>query len=51
MQKAKRADNEATLHVTGRDVPDTQLRLELDREDCVWRFMGFAFGAAEPLVK
>jgi len=49
LQKLARAENEALLHVTGRDVPDTQLCLEFDREDCVWKFMGFGSGAVEPL--
>ncbi|MCL2579216.1 MAG: helicase RepA family protein [Oscillospiraceae bacterium] len=49
LQKARRANNEAVLHITGRDVSDTQLCLEFDREDCVWKFIGFESGAVEPL--
>ena len=49
LEKLKRSGNQALLHVTGRDTPNKQLCLEFDREDCVWKFMGFESGAVEPL--
>jgi hypothetical protein len=49
LEKDARFDNQAKLHITGRDTPDMQLRLEFDREDNVWKFMGFASGEIAPL--
>ena len=37
MQKEKRTQNKATLEIAGRDQPDQELSLELDREQCVWK--------------
>ena len=36
LQKKKRTDNEATMQIVGRDQPDQELKLEFDREKCVW---------------
>ena len=49
LEKDTRADNQAKLHVTGRDIPDMQLKLEFDREDNLWKFTGFESGAALPM--
>ena len=49
LTKDTRADNQAKLHITGRDTPDMQLRLELDREDNVWQFVRFASGEVQPI--
>lgn len=37
MQKEKRTDNKAVLEVAGRDQQDQRLRLDFDREKCVWK--------------
>ena len=37
LEKAKRIENAAVLHVTGRDIEDMQIKLEFDREPPVWR--------------
>ena len=44
LEKEKRADNKATLHVTGRDIEDRQLLLEFDREMTVWQFLSYLSG-------
>jgi hypothetical protein len=48
LEKEKRVENKATLHVTGRDVEDMQLLLEFDREHALWRFLSFASGGEKP---
>lgn len=49
LEKDKRIENTAKLHITGRDTPDMQLELEFDRDDNVWKFKGFASGKVEKL--
>lgn len=44
LEKDKRTDNKAVLHVTGRDIEDRQLQLEFDRELTVWRFLSYLSG-------
>ena len=41
LEKAKRIENAATLHVTGRDIEDMQIQLGFDRDPPVWRFTGY----------
>ncbi|MCL2427371.1 MAG: helicase RepA family protein [Oscillospiraceae bacterium] len=41
LEKERRAENKAVLHVTGRDVEDKQLLLEFDRERTVWNFISY----------
>lgn len=41
LQKHSRVAQEAVLDVTGRDVPDLRLRLLFDREESIWRFIGY----------
>jgi hypothetical protein len=41
LEKAKRTENAAMLHVTGRDIEDMQIKLEFDRDPPVWRFTGY----------
>ena len=38
MQKKKRTDNTAVLDIVGRDQPDQELTIKLDRERCIWKF-------------
>lgn len=44
LEKEKRTDNKATLHVTGRDIEDRQLELEFNRETTVWNFLRYLSG-------
>ena len=44
LEKDKRTENKATLHVTGRDIEDMQLLLEFDRDMTVWRFVSYLSG-------
>ena len=44
LEKDKRTENKATLHVTGRDIEDMQLMLEFDRDATVWRFVSYLSG-------
>jgi RecA-family ATPase len=37
LEKAKRIENGAILHVTGRDMEDMQIKLEFDRDPPVWK--------------
>ena len=39
LQKNARSANAATLHCTGRDIPDRTLRLELGEDDHVWKLL------------
>ena len=39
LQKSSRLANIASLHCTGRDIPDRTLRLELGEEDHVWKLL------------
>jgi uncharacterized protein YerC len=41
LEKQKRAENAAILHVTGRDIEDMQIKLEFGREPPIWRFAGY----------
>jgi hypothetical protein len=41
LEKQKRIENAAILHVTGRDIKDMQVKLEFDSEPPVWRFTGY----------
>lgn len=36
LQKKKRTDNAAVMQVVGRDQPDQELKLEFNREKCLW---------------
>ena len=48
LEKDKRTDNTAKLHVTGRDIMDMQLLLELDRNTAIWRFVSDLTNAGSP---
>jgi len=48
LEEAKRTENTAVLHITGRDVQDMQINLEFNRDDMVWRFVSFASGGDNP---
>ena len=39
LQKNARSANAATLHCTGRDIPDRTLKLELGEEDHIWKLL------------
>ena len=39
LQKNARSANAATLHCTGRDIPDRTLKLELGEDDHVWKML------------
>ena len=39
LQKNARSANAASLHCTGRDIPDRTLKLELDEDDHVWKLL------------
>jgi len=41
LEKQKRIENGAILHVTGRDIEDMQIKLEFDRDPPVWKFTGY----------
>ena len=41
LEKQKRIENAAILHITGRDIEDMQIKLEFDREPPIWRFTGY----------
>lgn len=49
LEKDKRLENKAKLHITGRDTPDMQLRLAFDRDASVWNFVEFVSGEVENL--
>lgn len=49
LEKDKRLENKARLHITGRDTPDMQLRLEFDRDASIWNFVEFVSGEVEDL--
>jgi len=51
LEKEKRAENKATLHITGRDVEDMQINLEFDRDIKIWKFVSFASGEVKPPEK
>ncbi len=51
LEKEKRAENKATLHITGRDVEDMQINLEFDRDKKIWKFVSFASGGDNPAEK
>ena len=51
LEKEKRAENKAVLHITGRDVEDMQINLEFDREMKIWKFVSFASGGDNPAEK
>lgn len=44
LEKDRRTENRAILHVTGRDIEDMQLQLEFDRDMTVWRFVSYLSG-------
>ncbi len=44
LEKDKRTENKAILHVTGRDIEDMQLSLAFDREKTVWQFLSYLSG-------
>jgi len=53
LEKQKRIENAAILHVTGRDIEDMQIKLEFDRDPPVWRFTGYGSKAekgVDPVV-
>ena len=39
LQKNARSANAASLHCTGRDIPDRTLKLELDEDDHIWKLL------------
>lgn len=39
LQKDKRTDNNATLDIAGRDQQDQRLKLQFDRERCIWHLI------------
>ena len=41
LEKQKRIENAAILHVTGRDIEDLQIKLEFERDPPVWKFTGY----------
>jgi len=41
LEKERRTDTKAKLHVTGRDIEDMQILLEFDRTASVWKFISF----------
>jgi len=41
LEKQKRDENTAVLHVTGRDIEDMQIKLEFERDPPVWKFAGY----------
>ncbi len=45
--KAKRLDDEATLHITGRDVEQSDIVIRFDKGSCTWRPLGNADWLAE----
>ncbi|MDE7054921.1 MAG: bifunctional DNA primase/polymerase [Oscillospiraceae bacterium] len=45
--KAKRADEEAVLHITGRDVPQSSLVIRFDKGEWTWKPLGAADWLAE----
>ena len=47
LEKQKRIENGAILHVTGRDIEDMQIKLEFDRDPPVWRFTGYGSKAVK----
>jgi hypothetical protein len=53
LEKQKRIENGAILHVTGRDIEDMQIKLEFDRDPPVWRFTGYGnktTGKDDPII-
>ena len=53
LEKQKRIENAAILHVTGRDIEDMQIKLEFDRDPPIWRFTGYGnktASVADPIV-
>ena len=54
LEKQKRIENGAILHVTGCDIEDMQIRLEFDRDPSVWKFTGYrskSTGKDDPVIK
>jgi len=54
LEKHKRVDKAAILHVTGRDIEDMQIMLEFEKEPPVWKLTGFGTGnggADDTIVK
>jgi len=51
LEKPRRAENKAVLHITGRDVEDMQINLKFDREKKLWQFISFATGGDNPAEK
>jgi len=47
LEKERRAENKATLHITGRDIEDKQVLLEFDRERTVWNFVSYLSGESQ----
>ena len=45
--KAKRADEEAVLHITGRDVPQSSLVVRFDKDTWTWKLVGAVDWLAE----
>lgn len=44
LEKAKRVENKARLHITGRDVEDNIIELEFDRSISTWHFIKYIKG-------
>ncbi len=47
LEKAKRVENKARLHITGRDVEDKIIELEFDRNSSTWQFVKYIKGDEE----
>ena len=45
LQKSARMENTATLEVTGRETPDTQINLRFDKQKKIWNFVSFGSDA------
>jgi KaiC/GvpD/RAD55 family RecA-like ATPase len=48
LEKSKRVEDEAVLHITGRDVEDMQIKLMFNRERKVWDFLSFGCNNENP---
>lgn len=51
----KRMSSKAKLYITGRDVADTEIRLEFDKVNCLWKLIEHdvfeAFESDEPIIR
>lgn len=44
LEKQKRVENAAILHITGRDIEDLQIKLSFERDPPVWKFVEYGSG-------